>query len=85
MVWAAQADGDIATTNTVNIPKGSQNAAWAYGFIDVILLPELQAQLVESGTAGLPNATVELSPEAAAKWTTGAERIAGLARVVTPG
>ena len=80
-VWAELADGDIATTNTVNIPKGSQNVERAYEFIDFILSPEIQKQLAESGTDAPSNATVELSPEAAAKWTYGKAQVESLKRV----
>lgn len=80
-VWAKLADGDIATTNTINIPKGSQNVERAYEFINFVLSPEIQKQLAESGTDAPSNATVELSPEAAKKWTYGKAQVESLKRV----
>ena len=38
--WAELTDGDYATLNTVNIPKGAANPELAHQFINFILDPE---------------------------------------------
>jgi putative spermidine/putrescine transport system substrate-binding protein len=81
VVWATLADGDIATLNTVNIPKGAANVDLAHQFINFILDPELQKVLAENGVDAPVVASVELSPEAAAQWTYGRAMIDGLKRV----
>ncbi len=42
MTWASLKDGDIATLNTVNIPKGSENVELAHQFINFILSKDVQ-------------------------------------------
>ncbi|MDP1670182.1 ABC transporter substrate-binding protein [Phaeovulum sp.] len=81
VVWAKLEDGDYATLNTVNIPKGAENVELAHQFINFILDPALQVVLGEQGVDAPSGRNVVLSPEAAAKWTYGAEMIAGLKRI----
>ncbi len=42
MTWADLTEGDIATLNTLNIPKGAANVDLAYQFIDFMLSTEIQ-------------------------------------------
>ncbi|RVT86792.1 ABC transporter substrate-binding protein [Rhodobacteraceae bacterium CCMM004] len=79
--WADLADGDIAVLNTVNIPTGAANVERAHEFINFILDPERQKILAENGVDAPVVASVELSDEAAAGWTYGAEMIEGLKRI----
>lgn len=81
VVWAQLEDGDYATLNTVNIPKGAENVELAHQFINFILDPALQTVLAEQGVDAPSGKEVVLSPEAAAKWTYGAEMIASLKRI----
>ncbi|WP_306118037.1 MULTISPECIES: ABC transporter substrate-binding protein [unclassified Roseitalea] len=81
VVWADLEDGDIATLNTVNIPTGAENVELAHEFINFILDPERQKMLAEDGVDAPVHADVELSPEAAAKWTYGEEMLSNLKRV----
>lgn len=80
-VWANLEDGDIATLNTVNIPKGAANPDRAHEFINFILDPERQKLLAENGVDAPVVASVELAPEVAQKWTYGKEMIDNLKRV----
>ena len=81
VVWADLEDGAIATLNTVNIPKGSQNVELAYEFINFILDPALQQTLAENGVDAPVAKSVTLTPEQAAQWTYGETMIGGLKRV----
>lgn len=81
MVWADLAEGDIATLNTLNIPKGSENVELAHQFIDFMLSTEVQQKEGEQGVDAPVNTEVVLTPEQAAIWTYGAEAIAKLNRV----
>jgi putative spermidine/putrescine transport system substrate-binding protein len=81
VVWAELEDGDIATLNTINIPIGAEKVELAHEFINFVLDPELQKTLAENGVDAPAVASVELSPEAAAGWTYGAEQINSLKRV----
>lgn len=79
--WAQLSDGDIAVLNTVNIPTGAENVDLAYEFINFILDPALQKVLAENGVDAPTAKSVELSPEAAAKWTYGEAKINSLKRI----
>ena len=81
ITWADLSDGDIAVLNTVNIPTGAENVDLAYEFINFILDPALQKVLAENGVDAPTAKSVELSPEAARKWTYGEARINGLKRI----
>jgi putative spermidine/putrescine transport system substrate-binding protein len=78
MVWADLEDGDIATLNTVNIPKGAENVDLAYEFINFVLSREVQQVNAEQGVDAPVDTGVVLSQEQAALWTYGAEAIAKL-------
>lgn len=80
-VWADLEDGAIATLNTVNIPKGSQNVELAHEFINFILDPALQQTLAENGVDAPVATSVTLTPEQAKQWTYGADMIGGLKRI----
>lgn len=81
ITWAELSDGDIAVLNTVNIPKGSENVDLAHEFINFILDPAIQKTLAEAGVDAPTSKLVELSPEAAAKWTYGEEKINSLKKI----
>lgn len=81
MKWAELTDGDIATVNTINIPKGSGNVELAYQFINFVLSKEVQQKEAEQGVDAPINTKVELTPEQAKMWTYGAEKVASLARI----
>jgi putative spermidine/putrescine transport system substrate-binding protein len=81
IVWAELTDGDIATLNTINIPTGAENVELAHRFINFVLDPERQRILAENGVDAPTQAGVMLTPEAAARWTYGAEQLATLRRV----
>ncbi|MEM8728653.1 MAG: ABC transporter substrate-binding protein [Pseudomonadota bacterium] len=81
VVWADLEDGDIATLNTINIPTGAANVELAHEFINFVLDPELQRVLAENGVDAPAVEAVELSPEAAAGWTYGAEQVGSLKRI----
>lgn len=81
MTWAELSDGDIATLNTVNIPKGSENTDLAYQFINFILSKDVQQLEAEQGVDAPVNAEVKLTPEQAKIWTYGADMIAKLNRL----
>ncbi|MBW9088763.1 polyamine ABC transporter substrate-binding protein [Rhizobium wenxiniae] len=81
MKWAELTDGDIATVNTINIPKGSENVELAYQFINFALSKEVQQKEAEQGVDAPINTKVELTPEQAKMWTYGAEKVASLARI----
>lgn len=78
MTWAKLTDGDIATLNTVNIPKGSENVELAYQFINFVLSKEVQQKEAEQGVDAPINTKVELTPEQAKAWTYGAEQVGAL-------
>jgi putative spermidine/putrescine transport system substrate-binding protein len=80
-VWADLKDGAIATLNTVNIPKGSQNVELAHEFINFILDPALQQTLAENGVDAPVVTSVTLTPDQAKQWTYGAEMVNGLKRI----
>lgn len=81
ITWAALTDGDIAVLNTVNIPTGAAEVDLAHEFINFILDPALQKVLAENGVDAPTAKSVELSPEAAAKWTYGEAQINSLKRI----
>lgn len=81
MEWAALAEGDIATLNTVNIPRGAANPDLAHQFIDFILSTEVQQANAEQGVDAPVSTAVVLDPEQAAIWTYGPDAVAGLNRV----
>ncbi len=81
MTWAKLSDGDIATVNTVNIPKGSENVELAYQFINFVLSKEVQQKEAEQGVDAPINTKVELTPEQAKMWTYGAEQVNSLSRI----
>ncbi|AYD04036.1 ABC transporter substrate-binding protein [Neorhizobium sp. NCHU2750] len=78
MVWAKLKEGDIATLNTVNIPKGSQNVDLAYQFINFILSKDVQQKEAEQGVDAPINTKVQLTPEQAKIWTYGPEQVGSL-------
>lgn len=79
--WAELTDGSIATLNTVNIPKGSENVELAHQFINFILSPEVQQKTGANGVDAPVVKSVQLTPEQAAPWTYGDAMIASLKRV----
>ena len=81
MTWAKLSDGDIATVNTINIPKGSENVDLAYEFINFVLSKEVQQKEAEQGVDAPINTKVELPPEQAKMWTYGAEQVNSLSRI----
>jgi putative spermidine/putrescine transport system substrate-binding protein len=81
MTWATLKEGDIATLNTLNIPKGAANVDLAYKFIDFMLSTEVQQVEAEQGVDAPVNTEVKLTPEQAKTWTYGAEAIAKLNRI----
>ncbi len=81
MTWATLAEGDIATLNTLNIPKGAANVELAHRFIDFMLSKEVQQIEAEQGVDAPVRTDVVLTPEQAAVWTYGEAVIAGLQRI----
>lgn len=81
MTWADLKEGDVATLNTLNIPKGAANVDLALQFIDFMLSKEVQQIEAEQGVDAPVRTDVDLTPEQAALWTYGAEKIASLSRV----
>ncbi len=81
MAWAKLTDGDIATVNTINIPKGSENVELAYQFINFVLSKDVQQKEAEQGVDAPINTKVELKPEQAKMWTYGAEQVSSLSRI----
>jgi putative spermidine/putrescine transport system substrate-binding protein len=81
MTWAELSDGDIATVNTVNIPKGSENVELAYQFINFVLSKDVQQKEAEQGVDAPISTKVELTPEQAKMWTYGAEQVSSLSRI----
>lgn len=81
MTWAKLADGDIATLNTVNIPKGSENVELAHQFINFILSKEVQQAEAEQGVDAPISTKVSLTPDRAKIWTYGADMVASLTRI----
>lgn len=81
MTWAQLKDGDIATLNTVNIPKGAENVELAHQFIDFILSLDVQQKQAEQGVDAPISTKVQLTPEQAKIWTYGAEMVNGLTRI----
>lgn len=81
MTWAELKEGDVATLNTLNIPKGAANVELAHQFIDFMLSKEVQQIEAEQGVDAPVRTDVELTPEQAALWTYGAAKIASLSRV----
>jgi putative spermidine/putrescine transport system substrate-binding protein len=77
-MWAALADGEIATLNTINIPKGSENVELAHEFINFALSQEVQQKNGEEGVDAPILTTVKLTPEQAKLWTYGADNVAKL-------
>lgn len=81
MTWADLSDGDIAVLNTVNVPTGAENIDLAYQFIDFVLSTEIQQVQAEQGVDAPVNAEVDLTPDQAAMWTYGDDKIASLNRL----
>lgn len=81
MVWADLSDGDIATLNTINIPRQAENVELAHRFIDFMLSTEVQQIQAEQGVDAPVNTEVSLTPEQAVVWTYGADMIASLNRL----
>lgn len=81
MTWAALSDGDIATLNTVNIPKGSENVDLAHQFINFILSKDVQQIEAEQGGDAPVSTKVTLTPDQAKLWTYGPEMIGKLNRL----
>lgn len=81
MTWAELKEGDVATLNTINIPKGAANVELAHQFIDFMLSKDVQQIEAEQGVDAPVRTDVELTPEQAALWTYGAEKIGSLSRV----
>ncbi|MDO9523977.1 MAG: ABC transporter substrate-binding protein [Gemmobacter sp.] len=81
ITWATLEDGDFAVLNTINIPRGAENVDLAHEFINFVLDPALQKILAENGVDAPTAKSVELSPEAAAKWTYGEAQINSLKRI----
>lgn len=81
MSWADLKDGDMATLNTVNIPKGSENVELAHQFINFILSKDVQQAEAEQGVDAPVSTKVVLTPEQAKLWTYGADMIAKLGRI----
>lgn len=81
IVWADLAEGDIATLNTINIPKGAANVDLAYRYIDFVLSPEIQTALAKAGVDAPVHTAVSLTPEEAAPWTYGDAMVNSLKRV----
>lgn len=81
MTWASLSDGDIATLNTVNIPKGSENVELAHQFINFILSKDVQQINAEQGVDAPVSTKVQLTPDQAKVWTYGPDMIAKLNRL----
>ncbi|MBA5805718.1 ABC transporter substrate-binding protein [Rhizobium changzhiense] len=81
MTWAKLKDGDIATLNTVNIPKGSENVELAHQFINFILSKEVQQAEAEQGVDAPISTKVSLTPDQAKIWTYGPDMVASLTRI----
>ncbi|ACM24975.1 ABC transporter substrate-binding protein [Rhizobium rhizogenes] len=81
MTWASLKDGDMATLNTVNIPKGSENVELAHQFINFILSKDVQQAEAEQGVDAPVSTKVVLTPDQAKLWTYGADMIAKLGRI----
>lgn len=79
--WAELKDGDLATLNTVNIPKGAANVDLAYKFIDYILSTEVQQREAETGVDAPVATAVKLEPAQAALWVYGQDMVDSLNRV----
>ncbi|MBP2559373.1 putative spermidine/putrescine transport system substrate-binding protein [Neorhizobium galegae] len=81
MTWAKLKDGDIATLNTVNIPKGSTNVELAHQFINFILSKDVQQKEAEQGVDAPISTKVQLTPDQAKIWTYGADQVSSLTRI----
>ncbi|MBW6420683.1 ABC transporter substrate-binding protein [Rhizobium sp. XQZ8] len=81
MTWAKLKEGDIATVNTINISKGTENLDLAYKFIDFILSKDVQQKEAEQGVDAPINTKVVLTPEQAKIWTYGAEQVGSLSLI----
>jgi putative spermidine/putrescine transport system substrate-binding protein len=79
--WADLKDGDLATLNTVNIPKGAANVDLAYQFINYILSTEVQQREAETGVDAPVATAVKLEPAQAALWVYGQDMVDSLNRV----
>jgi putative spermidine/putrescine transport system substrate-binding protein len=84
MAWAKLSEGDIATLNTINIPKNSENVELAYQFINFALSKDVQQKEAEQGVDAPINTKVELTPEQAKMWTYGAEQVNSLTLIDYP-
>jgi putative spermidine/putrescine transport system substrate-binding protein len=81
MKWAELKDGDIATLNTVNIAKGSENIELAHQFINFVLSKDIQQLEAEQGVDAPVSTKVVLTPEQAKIWTYGEDMIGKLNRI----
>ena len=79
--WAELTDGDYATLNTVNIPKGAANPELAHQFINFILDPKIQQTLAQKGVDAPAAMAVQLTPEEASRWTYGPKMVSSLKRI----
>lgn len=77
-VWADLADGEIATLNTINIPKGAANVDLAHDFINFVLGQDIQQKNAEEGVDAPILTTVKLAPNQAKLWTYGADKVSKL-------
>lgn len=81
MVNAELSDGDIATLNTINIPKGAEHVDLAHEFINFVLSTPIQEVEAKQGVDAPVNKEVVLTPEEAANWTYGEDEISSLNRI----
>jgi len=81
MVNAELSDGDIATLNTINIPKGAEHVDLAHEFINFVLSTPIQEIEAKQGVDAPVNKEVVLTPEEAANWTYGEDEISSLNRI----
>lgn len=79
--WAALKDGDLATLNTVNIPKGAANVDLAYKFINFILSEKIQQREAETGVDAPVAKAVKLKPAEAKLWVYGPKMVHSLNRI----
>jgi putative spermidine/putrescine transport system substrate-binding protein len=81
IAWANLKDGDLATLNTINIPKGAENVDLAYLFHKYIVSPEVQQREAETGVDAPVATAVKLKPAEAKLWVYGPDMVNSLNRV----
>lgn len=79
--WAALADGDFATLNTINITKGAKEVELAHQFINFVLDPAIQETLAKQGVDAPVAMSVKLTDKEAEQWTYGEKMIGSLKRI----